>query len=285
MLITLATCLVAIQSAAQPLEDHEEWLTAIAAAPFDEPIHVTSEERRNAIDGDVYAIIQFPFETLNEELRSASAWCEIVFLHLNVKACVHTGSGQQGASSLRIYIGRKYYQPPEAAERVELRLDITEQTDNRLTMALIGDQGPYGTRDFHLHLVAVPYIDNQSLVHLHYSLGHGGFTRITMGMYFTFAGRHRVGFTADDYDQDGNPVFVRGVRGMIERNVMRFYLALQTHFESLDVPQDEWLGERLQRWFELTERYPRQLRELEASEYLNQKYREYEHQQRLQAAE
>lgn len=72
----------------------------------------------------------------------------------------------------------------------------------------------------------------------------------------------------------------RGSR--IERTVMRFYLALQAWLDVRDQPAQEQLLARLERWFDLTDEYPRQLRELDRETYLDQKQREYANQQRLQ---
>ncbi len=63
---------------------------------------------------------------------------------------------------------------------------------------------------------------------------------------------------------------------------MRFYLALQAWLDVRDLPAQEQLLARLERWFDLTDAYLRQLRELDRETYLDQKQREYANQQRLQ---
>jgi hypothetical protein len=110
-----------------------------------------------------------------------------------------------------------------------------------------------------------------------YSLQLGAMTRAAMSVYLSSAGRHRVGFSTDSENQQ----LVGGLRGMIERNAMRFYLGLQAYLDALHLPEDERHAARLEGWFDLTERYPEQLRELDRETYLDQKRRELEQQRQL----
>ncbi|EPC01536.1 hypothetical protein L861_16830 [Litchfieldella anticariensis FP35 = DSM 16096] len=259
----------------------DQWLEEIAGSPFDEPLQVASEERRYSVSGSVYARIPHSLETLTQELRSASAWCDIMFLHLNVEACLHDERKDSDVSGLQIHVGRQDYQPLSEAERLDLNLRVVSMYDQYLAIVVEGDEGPYSTRAFRLQLQAMPYSEHESLVHLRYSLVFGWPARVAMSAYFAFGGRDRVGFTIEGYGADGEPRYVGGTRGMIERNVMRFYLALAVHLDTRAVPEAERLDERLRRWFAATERYPRQLHELDEQRYLEQKRREYERQEAL----
>jgi hypothetical protein len=69
------------------------------------------------------------------------------------------------------------------------------------------------------------------------------------------------------------------VRGMVERNTMRYYLAIEAYLGGLSAPPAQQLDKRLQAWFDATEKYPRQLHELDRSDYLDMKRREYRRQQ------
>ena len=248
-------------------------LEAIEESPFEQPIHVESEEAEDAARGHVYAVVDEPFGHLVNRLKTPSDWCEIMFLHLNVKACVHAAAG------LTIYTGRKHYQRPEDAERIDLGFRIDALEDDSLAIELGAERGPYGTQDFDLQLRAVPLDRDRSLLHLRYSAGYGSVARLAMGVYFAFGGRDRIGFTVERLDEEGKPVYVRGVRGMVERNAVRFYLALQA---CLEVLETERLEARLARWFDLTERHPEQLRELDKATYLENKRRERDNQEELQ---
>lgn len=59
---------------------------------------------------------------------------------------------------------------------------------------------------------------------------------------------------------------------------MRYYLAIDSY---LDAPGPEQLEPRLAAWFDATEQYAKQLHEIEKSDYLAMKRREF---QRMQQA-
>jgi ferric-dicitrate binding protein FerR (iron transport regulator) len=69
------------------------------------------------------------------------------------------------------------------------------------------------------------------------------------------------------------------VRGVVERNTMRYYLAIDSYLKTLDGPQQERQEKRLQSWFNATERHARQLHEVERDEYLQMKRDEIKRQQ------
>jgi hypothetical protein len=69
---------------------------------------------------------------------------------------------------------------------------------------------------------------------------------------------------------------------MVERNAMRYYLAVVAYLGTLSLPSHERFEKRLADWFTFTERHTRQLHELEWTEYLAVKRREYA---QLQAGE
>ncbi len=54
---------------------------------------------------------------------------------------------------------------------------------------------------------------------------------------------------------------------------MRYYLAIDSY---LDAPDDQQLEERLAKWFDSTEQYSHQLHEMNRSDYLAMKRKEYE---------
>ncbi len=247
----------------------------IAGSPI--PLVVASQERPHSVSGSVHARLDHPFSELAEALASSAAWCQVLFLHLNVKGCFHDPAGDEAV--LTLYLGRQHYEPLVDAERLELRWRVIAEGATYLEMVLEGDQGPYGTRAFRLLLRAVPDLDGASLVQLRYSLVYGMTARLALRGYFAFGGNERVGFS-EQPGEDGRPRLVGGMRGMIERNVMRFYLALMAHLETRTLPEAERLEASLSHWYALTERYPEQLHEIDRADYLEMKRREYERQRR-----
>jgi hypothetical protein len=83
-----------------------------------------------------------------------------------------------------------------------------------------------------------------------------------------------VGFTVVGRQSDGRPRHVGGVRGVVERNSMRYYLAIEAFLGSLSAPPPAQIEKRLHDWIDAVELYPRQLHEMEPSEYLEMKRKE-----------
>lgn len=232
---------------------------------------IQSEEQGDTARGSVDAIVDYPFDALSKALTGIDPWCEITFLHFNIKACVYREDASGGQVTL--YSGRMHYLPPEKSFRNDYRFREVTRTDQQLAVSLLGEEGPFGTHDYEIRIEAAPLDAQRSLLRLSYSVSYGMLTRAAQRLYFATAGRHRIGFSTED----DKPI--RGLRGMMERNTMRFYLALQAYLES---PTDSALATRLARWHALTLNYPEQLRELPLEEYLDNKMRERANQQTLQ---
>jgi hypothetical protein len=103
--------------------------------------------------------------------------------------------------------------------------------------------------------------------------------RLAMQAYLGTVGSSKVGFTVVGTQPDGERRFIGGMRGLVERNTMRYYLAIEAFLGALGAPPQARLEKRLRDWFAATERYPRQLHEMEQDEYLDMKRREHQRQQ------
>ena len=75
------------------------------------------------------------------------------------------------------------------------------------------------------------------------------------------------------------PDYIGGVRGVVERNTMRYYLAIDAYLGALSTAPLKQFEKRLQAWFASNEKYPRQLHEVDRATYLDMKRREYLRQQ------
>jgi hypothetical protein len=140
-----------------------------------------------------------------------------------------------------------------------------------LKILLDARQGPMGTSDYHIAMEAVPLSGARTFVHLTYSYRTGLAARLATKTYLATAGSGKVGFTIVSRQPDGRPNFINGVRGMIERNTMRYYLAIDAFLAATKAAPDLQLERRLQTWFAATEQYPRQLHEIGRDEYLEMK--------------
>jgi hypothetical protein len=112
-----------------------------------------------------------------------------------------------------------------------------------------------------------------------YAYGYGTAARIAMKAYLATVGSGKVGFSVVGKDEEGKPQYVGGVLGVVERNTMRYYLAIDAYLDSLALPAGEQQDKRLRDWFAATERYARQLHELNENEYLTMKKSEVARQQ------
>ena len=138
-------------------------------------------------------------------------------------------------------------------------------------MLLGADEGPLGTSDYRIVLEAVPLDARRSFVHMSYSYGIGPATRVAMQVYLATIGRDKVGFSIVGRNSDGTPVYGGGERGVIERNTMRYYLAIESYLGAVALPPAERPAKRLRDWIAAVERYPRQLHDMERDDYLAMK--------------
>jgi len=111
-------------------------------------------------------------------------------------------------------------------------------------------------------------------MHLSYSYGYGMAARLALQAYLSTLGSGKVGFSVIDKRPDGTPVYVGSVRGVVERNTMRYYLAIDSYLGALAVPPAQQVEKRLRDWFTATERYALQLHEMSEAEYLDMKRKE-----------
>jgi len=202
-------------------------------------------------------------------LQSASHWCDILILHLNVKQC-----RLSRGDALSVAIGRKYEQPVEDAYPVEFGYKTLAADADYLKVALDADSGPFGTRAYDITFEAARIDAGRSFVHMSYSYEYGLAARLAMEAYLHTLGSGKVGFSVVERRAGGQPVYVEGLRGVLERNAMRYFLAIDVYLDSLKAPPPEQLERRLRAWFDETERYATQLHEIERDEYLEMKRRE-----------
>jgi len=249
---------------------------SLNANAYNRPIYIESMHNGGDLRGEVYAIVQQPFAVAAPALRGMEHWCDILMLHLDVKMCRWS---QSGADLLSVSTARKFDQPLESAATVEFGYRVIASTADYLQVQLHADTGPMGTHDYHIVLEAVALDAKTSFLHLSYAYAQGFGGRVAMEAYLATLGYKKVGFTVIDHKPDGQPVFIGNVRGLVERNCMRYFLAIEAFLAAYTLPPDEQLERRLHEWHAGTERYPVQLREMAREDYLAMKRREIQRQQ------
>jgi hypothetical protein len=251
----------------------------LAQSLFPQPLHIESMEGPDASRGEVYAVVDYPIETVSDAFSSPTNWCDALILHLNVKYCRPVI--RDGRTVLSTAIGRHVAQPLSSAHRLEFTFSITESRPDYLDVELKARRGPLGTSNYSISFEAVGLENERAFVHLRYSYSYGNAGRLAMKMYLATTGSDKVGFTVIGDPNDPQPEFIGGVRGAIERNTMRYYLAIDAYLGALATPADRRFEQSLERWFSATELYPRQLREIDREAYFAMKRSEYQRQQTI----
>ena len=144
---------------------------------------------------------------------------------------------------------------------------------------LTADKGPFATSNYRIRLEAIPVSGNRTFLHLTYAYEYGLAGRLAMSGYLATVGRGKVGFTITGETKGAEPAYIGGERGVVERNTMRYYLAIDSYLAGLSAPPADRLETRLLAWFNAAERYPRQLHDVERDAYLDMKRDEYRRQQ------
>ena len=121
-------------------------------------------------------------------------------------------------------------------------------------------------------------------VALRSSYTHSAASRLATAIYLATVGRDKVGFSRERIGPEGQTSFVKGAQGMIERNLMRYYLIVKAFLDTQSLPESRRVDARLNAVYDLMERYPAQLHEMERGDYLDIKRRERQNQIRLQQA-
>jgi hypothetical protein len=234
------------------LQRYEELRERLEHSPYGRPLWLDSREGANNIAGDAFAIIPQPFARVAGALGPVDNWCEVLILPFNVKRCEVTRGERPRIS---VSLGPKGDSPQSLAYALAFDYTIAARTSDYLELALKARDGPLGTHDHRILMQAVPLDEGRTFVHVGYSYGFGMFARAAMQAYLTTVSASKVGFTREGQG------YVGGMRGALERNTMRYYLAIDAYLGSLDVEPVARVAKRLNDWYSGIERYPRQLSE------------------------
>jgi len=153
-----------------------------------------------------------------------------------------------------------------------------ESSANYTRVELSSREGPLGTGNYLIALEVTALDERRSFMHMQYSYTQGIVARCATSVYFSTRGRDKVGFTWI-HDEDDPPRLVRGIRGALERNTMRYYLAFDAYLHALGSPAPQRFEQSIERWFADTERFARQLREVKHDDYITMKRGQYLRQQ------
>ncbi|MDE2201452.1 MAG: hypothetical protein KGJ38_01880 [Burkholderiaceae bacterium] len=271
------------QSAPSLRDKYQALAPQLADNPFHRPLVLESTETSSMLKGDIYSVVDYPFATvsgaLNDPAQGPANWCDVLILHLNIKYCHATAGARAGM--LDVNLGRKVEQSLSSSYRLTFNYRPVLSNPDYFRVELNAESGPFSTRDYRIVLEATPAPTggNRTFLHLTYAYGYGTAGQLAMRTYLATIGSDKVGFTKTADAPAAQPEYVGGVRGLLERNTMRYYLAIDAYLKALAAPPDKRLQQRLITWFNATEQYPRQLHEVERQDYLQMKQHEIERQQ------
>lgn len=258
---------------------HAALLPHLANNQFQRPLYLESSQTDSQLQGDIYAELEQPFSQAGPALQGGEQWCEILILHLNVKACRAATAGTN--TTLSVHVGRKFDQPLADAYPFAFGYRVQASQPDYLRVGLAAAQGPLGTSDYRIVLEVLALDERRSFLHLSYAYRYGVAASLAMQGYLATGGRDKVGFSIVGQTDGGQPLYLGDMRGVVERNTMRYYLAVDAYLGALALPVAARLEQRLNAWHSGVERYPRQLHELDRAAYLAMKHAEIRRQQAL----
>lgn len=276
VVVLVISVFLSTSATADLLEEYQDSLFAIEKNQFNLPILLKTNVERSKFSSEVLGRIDYEFDLVRSELANLQAWCEILFLHLNTKACTYDLGNQE----ITIYSGRKFYQEPNGRNAITFNFTVVSNSPQRQQVQLTAARGLRGTSDFQIDLETMPLATGATVAKFNVSYKLNFLFRTAVDLYMNTLGRNKVGFTQISTNSRGEPVYVRGVEGILERNTMRYFLALDTQL--LARQQTENFEFKIENWFDATEKYAQQLHELDKSDYISNKRQELDNQIALQ---
>ena len=240
---------------------------------FGRALHLDSAQSDTSLTGAVDAVVDHPFTQVQTALRSAPNWCRLLLLHVNTQSC-RVALAATGAE-LKVGMGQKTSGAADLVYPLDFEFRLAADSADYLEARLSAAQGPLSTRDYRLSLKATALGADKTYLQMTYTYGFGFAGRMAMQVYLATVGRNKVGFTLQGPGADGRDGYIGGMRGVVERNAMRYYLAIDAHLASYAAPPEKQFEAALQGWFDAAERYPRQLHDLDRGSYLAKKRSEF----------
>jgi len=236
---------------------------------FGEPFYLQANVQKELSTGDVYGTMPYAYDLVASTLVTPLQLCKAVMLHINIKGCVVQNHNPSNPT-IDMYAGKKEYQDPQSAFKVSYKFSVIEHAAKYTLISMTADKGPLKTEDIAIYVECLPINKQSTFIHFSYSAKYGGLARLALNTYLATLGRHKVGFTATGTDKNGEPLYIKGIQGVVERNTMRYFFALEAYFDTYNKPYDAALN----RWFDYVEKFPKQLYEVTRDEYIESKNHE-----------
>ena len=131
---------------------------------FQRTLYLNSVDSSHDLKGEIYAVVDYPFATVNGALNNPAHWCDVLILHLNIKYC--HASGNKADTVLTVNLGKKYNQPLADAYRIEFNYRGVITTPDYFAVELNAENGPLSTRDYRIWIEATSVKDGRTFLHV-----------------------------------------------------------------------------------------------------------------------
>lgn len=247
------------------IDKHHTIEKELEKSPSAVPFYIESSVSNHASVVDVYGTMEYPFDSVQSEFLSPANWCEILLPNINVRACTYAKVNDTWL--LNDYKVNEFADPLKDAYQMKFEYLVSELQSRYFHILLNAPDGPFHTKDHRVELEAIPLDQSRTFVHLRYSFRYSALVYLVLKL----SGGGKIGFTVVGTDSYGNPVYVRGLKGEVERTVVCYYLANLAYMDTLKVPAEQRFEKRISRWYDLASRYKKQLIGMEKEEYFTSK--------------
>jgi hypothetical protein len=259
------------------IEKHHTIEREPGKSPSAVPFSIESSVSKKASRVDIYGTMEYPFDSMQNEFLVPTNWCEILLPHTNIRACTH--KKVRDTWLLNIYDVHEFSEPLEDAYQMKFEYRVSELQPRYFDILLTADEGPFHTKDHRFELEAIPLDEGRTFIHLRYSFGYSTWGYLLVKLF----GPGKAGFSVIGTDSDGNPVYVSGLRGSVERDVVCYYLAIMAYMDTLKIPAEQRFEKRIRQWYDLADRYKKQLLKMGEEKYIAYKRQDLRSQLRLQS--
>ncbi|NRF65923.1 hypothetical protein HLB44_02870 [Aquincola sp. S2] len=269
--VTASLIMAAVCAQAQPAEAPEfvARLQRLAPVePFGRPVLIRSEVEGGVVRAEIEALIDRPFRDVQLALADPPRWCAAMILHISNTGCraAPAAPGSAAMPRIALRIARHLAQPPEQADELDFSYHPMTASTDRLSVRLHAAKGFLGTHDHGLMLDAAPAGAARTALRLSYTYRQTPLADWSQTLWLGTFGRGKVGFSSEA-DDGGSPL-VGGIRGLIERNLVRYLFAIEAAARTPAASDRQAYQQRLRDYFDATERHPRQLRQVDLDAYL-----------------
>ncbi len=247
-------------------ELHRKLGDQLANSPLKRPVVLDSKETDGGLQGDVYAVVDYSVDDVRHALERSAQWCDMLVLHINNRRC--RAARSPTGETVTLSVVPRYDKPIDQAFELSFVHRVVHASHDYLLVDLSAESGPMGTSQYRVLLEAIPLGERQTFLHFAYAYDHNMMAKLATQAYLATFGSNKVGFTVVGKTPDGAPEYIRGLRGLVERNAMRYFLTLDAYLDGLSVPLPEREDKRLNSWFQSVEQYPTQLHEIDLATYL-----------------